>query len=235
MVGGRIHRSLPRGVEFVNDIRGALSAYEVVVIFDVGANVGQSSKIYLEKFPHCKIYCFEPVSETFRQLKENLGTIERIEFHQVALGSSRGVGDMVLQGGSDTFYLLPQAMPSLGNEHVKLESVKIDTLDGFCSVHKIDRISFLKIDTEGGDLEVLKGASSMLGEQKIDLVQVEAGMNPDNCRHVSFEVLKGFLESCGYMLFGIYDQVKEWPTGDCHLRRTNPVFISRRMIEESRK
>ena len=64
----------------------------------------------------------------------------------------------------------------------------------------------------------------------MDFVEVEAGMNAGNKRHVSFEALKDYLESRSYLLFGIYGQVHEWPTKKPHLRRTNPVFVSRRMI-----
>lgn len=70
----------------------------------------------------------------------------------------------------------------------------------------------------------------MLKEQRMDFVEVEAGMNASNKRHVSFEALKDYLESRSYLLFGIYGQVHEWPTKEPHLRRTNAVLVSRRMI-----
>ena len=74
----------------------------------------------------------------------------------------------------------------------------------------------------------------MLTEQRIDLVQVEAGMNNSNKRHVPFETLKDYLQSHGYFLFGVYEQVSEWPTKEPHLRRTNLAFISRRLIEANK-
>jgi hypothetical protein len=74
----------------------------------------------------------------------------------------------------------------------------------------------------------------MLASQAIDFVEVEAGMNPGNTRHAPFESLKAFLESNDYRLFAIYEQVEEWPTDEPHLRRTNSLFISRRMIETAR-
>jgi hypothetical protein len=92
----------------------------------------------------------------------------------------------------------------------------------------------MKIDTEGADLDVLKGAERMLNEQRIDIVKVEAGMNPTNHLHVPFEVLKNYLESKHYFLFGIYEQKHEWPTKHPHLRRTNPIFISQQVIENNR-
>jgi hypothetical protein len=71
----------------------------------------------------------------------------------------------------------------------------------------------------------------MLSRQQIDAVEVEAGMNSKNRRHVPFDVFSKFFEERNYFLFGIYEQVNEWPTKEPHLRRSNPVFISDRVIK----
>ena len=72
----------------------------------------------------------------------------------------------------------------------------------------------------------MQGAQLALGERRVDFVEVEAGMNRENTTHVSIEVLKHFLEENGYFLFGVYDQVSEWPKKEPHLRRVNAVFVS---------
>lgn len=235
LTGTRIYRSLPRGIDFAQDIANSLPTYRTDIVFDIGANVGQSSRLYLVKFPNAHIYCFEPVSDTFRRLQDKLQSNERVDCYRLAFGSSKSTGRMVLQGSSNKmFFLLDPSKESPANNNVPTESVDIDTVDGFCHTNGIDRINFLKIDTEGGDLDVLKGAVNMLAEQKIDFVQVEAGMNPSNRRHVPLESLKEFLESQRYFLFGIYEQVNEWPTRAPHLRRTNPVFVSQTLIERNR-
>lgn len=84
----------------------------------------------------------------------------------------------------------------------------------------------MKVDTEGHDLEVLQGGEKLLTEQKIDVIQVEAGMNPSNRHHVPFEALKSYLESKSYLLFGIYEQTGEFMSGHPVMRRANCVFIS---------
>ena len=201
----------------------------------MGANTGQSAAIFLSNFRSSKIYCFEPVGNTFHQLQNNLKGNARVDCFQLALGSSKSKREMVLQGSSDMFSLLSQSEVSTINDDLNTESVDIVTLDDFCRMKEINQINYLKIDTEGGDLDVLKGAVQMLTEHRIDLVQVEAGMNLRNNFHVSFEALKKFLESHEYFLFGIYEQVNEWPTMEPHLRRTNPLFISHRMIEMNKK
>jgi hypothetical protein len=56
-------------------------------------------------------------------------------------------------------------------------------------------------------------------------------MNSKNRRHVPFDVFTKFFERKNYFLFGVYEQVNEWPTKEPHLRRTNPVFISDKIIK----
>jgi hypothetical protein len=74
----------------------------------------------------------------------------------------------------------------------------------------------------------------MLREQRIDMVQVEAGMYSGNTRHVPFEIFKQYLEQRQYFVFGIYEQMHEWTEHAPHLRRTNPVFISRHLLESNK-
>lgn len=67
------HRSsLPRGIDPFQDIATSLPKYRADIVFDIGANIGQSSNVYLDKFPNSHIYCFEPVSDTLHQLQNNL-------------------------------------------------------------------------------------------------------------------------------------------------------------------
>jgi len=219
-----------RGIDLAQDIAAALPQYKVESIFDVGANIGQSAKVFLDAFPSAHIQCFEPVSKAFTELKQEFEKNSRVDCYQVAFGAKPGRGRMVLAGTSDVSFLERQAPGGGITTELDSESVQIETIDEYCRSNGVSHIGFLKIDTEGGDLEVLKGAVGMLTTQSIDLVQVEAGMNPQTSGFVSFEALKAFLESQGYFLFGIYEQKHEFISGEAHLRRTNPVFISNRMI-----
>jgi FkbM family methyltransferase len=230
-----IYRTVPHGIDLVQDITQRLPIFEAEIIFDVGANIGQSAKKYLDSFPKSQIYCFEPVKETFGILQENFKKSDRIHCFRLAFGAFKRAGEMALQGTPDTFFLLDPSKHDSLNADVVREKVRIETLDEFCSGRQIKRINFLKIDTEGGDLDVLKGAEAMLDQQTIDMVEVEAGMNCGNERHVPFEILKQYLESKKYFLFGIYEQVNERFAKEPHLRRANPVFISEQMIKANKR
>ena len=107
------------------------------------------------------------------------------------------------------------------------ELVKIERLTAFCARNKIEKIDYVKIDTEGYDLEVLNGGSDLLKADKISFIETEVSMNPENTNHVKFEVIKKFLEEFNYRLFGIYEQVQEWPTSKPVLRRINALFVAK--------
>jgi FkbM family methyltransferase len=226
-----IFRDLPGGVDLFHDLRTYLPNYTPQMIFDVGANVGQSARSYLRHFPHAQLFCFEPVSLTYSILQKELAGHHNVHCVQMALGSKRGVGQILLEGSSDMYHMVDTSESS--RDHI--ETIQIETVDQFCLIWNIPVINFLKVDTEGYDLEVLMGSDAMLADLKIDVIQVEAGMHMNNTRHVGLERFKSYLEPRGYLLFRIYEQIPEWPTGEPHLRRSNPVFLSSKVINANRK
>ena len=226
-----IFRTLPHGVDLFYDIKSRLPQYRAEVIFDVGANVGQSAEEFLRWFPESRMYCFEPVGSNFARLQDRLRGYTNVHCFRIALGASKSWGQILLQGDPCMYSLkhIPEELPI--SRDAQIENVEIQTLAGFCRNMGIEKIALLKIDTEGYDLEVLRGAGEILDKGCVDVVEVEAGMHPRNSRHIPIEELKRYFESRGYFLFGIYEQVDEWTTGEPHLRRSIPVFVSEHMRE----
>jgi hypothetical protein len=96
----------------------------------------------------------------------------------------------------------------------------------------VDHIDYLKIDTEGSDLAVLQGFLDRL--DRIDFVEVEAGMNPYNRTHVPFDKLSSLLGEAGFHLAYLFGQKMEWKRGGKPvLRRCNPLFVSGRLVDLS--
>ena len=116
----------------------------------------------------------------------------------------------------------------------RLERVAMTTLDQYCSRNNIPRIDFLKIDTEGLDLGVLHGSTSLISRGLISFIQCECGVSPDNRYHCPLEAIQHFLEQMGHRLFGFYDQAEDWTTGAPNLRRVNAVFISPDTMRQGR-
>jgi FkbM family methyltransferase len=214
-----------KGIDLDQDIQDFLPNVDIKVVFDIGANIGQSACSYQSCYPTARIYCFEPVKEAFETLIINVDDDPNIHCHNIALSSKERLGSMLIE--EDLSVMNSLIADSDGRlQQGKTEEVKVKTFDNFCLKNDITKIDFVKIDTEGSDLEVLKGAVSFLEKQQISIIQVETGMNPSNTHHVTFEDVKSYLESFGYRLFGIYEQVVEWPINQTQLRRANSVFIS---------
>lgn len=116
-------------------------------------------------------------------------------------------------------------------DRVISENIIIIPLDTFCYFNTINKIDYLEIDTEGFDLEVLKGSVKMLENHLVVFIEVEVNMNPDNQYHVNFEKIKNFLEKYDYRVYGIYDQTHEWIKNEPVLKRVNPVFVSKSAIK----
>jgi FkbM family methyltransferase len=228
LTGLKIYRRLPFGVNQFQDIKYLVKNFQVELILDVGANEGQTANQFIKFYPQARIFCIEPVLETFQKLKNNVKA-KNVSCHNLALGSENGSLEIKtsFDNSNSTMNSLKALNMTSEGKDFKTEKVNVMTLDTFCKEHGISEISYLKIDTEGFDLEVLKGGISMLEQKRIGFIEVEAGMNPDNKYHVSFDDLKGYLEGFDYYLFGLYEQFQEWIIQKPILRRCNPLFISK--------
>lgn len=88
LLGVQVMQSVHHGHRDSTDVKR--SGCRISVVFDVGANVGQSACKFKLAFPGAKIYCFEPVKETFEILKRNVNCWENVKCHQLAFGSREG-------------------------------------------------------------------------------------------------------------------------------------------------
>lgn len=221
-----IYRRLPRGVDPLYDLTIFLPTWHPAIIFDVGANIGQSAAVYAKKFGSANIMSFEPCAETFQQLKRNVSHYPNVQCIKLAFASEAGVGLLVHGIHSDINQIISNKSRDMRAVSGISETVEQTTLDIFCAQNRFKRIDYLKVDTEGVDLDVLRGSEQMLRNGLIDVIEIEAGVGLDNELHVPLQDFRTHLESRGYHIFGFYEQVNEWKKGLPHLRRTNVVFIS---------
>lgn len=184
------------------------SGCPISVVFDVGANVGQSADKFGNAFPDAQLYCFEPASGTFDTLTRHLMGLTNVSCYHLAFASKVGQATLYLTGRPDansgTNSLIAPKNP------VATEIVKLCTIDVFASDNGISRIDLLKIDAEGADLDILVGARSMFSSQRVAFVLTEVGFHPGDTRHVLFDDVRSYLLPLGFHVFGIYEQQPEW-------------------------
>jgi FkbM family methyltransferase len=134
-----------------------------MTVVDVGANVGIHTAIAARSVaPTGRVYGFEPVPENFDILVRNLARnqISNVVVEQRAVGSAVGQSTIYLEDRSIGTHSL------LRNENSNLAkslSVPVTTLDSYFANEMPDVVNLLKIDVEGYEPNVLRGATTLLG------------------------------------------------------------------------
>jgi len=130
------------------------------VVFDVGAHFGFFSYYAVQKGAR-EVYAFEPNPYVFEILKKHAEMwSDKIKPYQLALSDKNGEADLFIfeeLGVGST--MLENLKPCKYNKKVK---VKTMTLDSFVKEYNVERVDFIKIDAEGSEREILKGAKETI-------------------------------------------------------------------------
>jgi len=176
------------------------------VVFDVGANIGEWSKRVLNRKPGIRLHSFEPVPATFAQLETALaGT--NASLHRFAFSEKAGektffqFADQPQYSGMNSFYRRPEVEQRMHLQSTPV-TIRTESLDGFLAREKVDQIDFLKIDTEGSELDVLRGAHEALAAGRIKLIQFEYGGTYRDAK-ITLEQVHALFAQHGYSLFRI--------------------------------
>jgi FkbM family methyltransferase len=167
------------------------------VLLDVGANHGAYARLLRVLAPTARIIAFEPHPSTFVTLRALLADLPSVELVNLAVGDEMGqltLYDFRFSDGSTQASLNEEAV-ALYSDDIVSHSVDCTTIDDYMAGSGLDRIDFLKIDTEGHDLSVLKGARAALRERRIRMIQFEfipANIATGATMHAFFEVLEGY-------------------------------------------
>jgi FkbM family methyltransferase len=164
------------GFDPFTDIRrlAGIWRYPIKLIFDVGANDGDTAVEALKTFPEARVVSFEPHPTTFAKLNARITGDPRHRSVNVALGAEAGEAEMFEYDLSKVNSLTPNAQYAkrFGKEGHSIR-VTTTTMDRFCAENGIESVDVLKIDTEGFDLMVLEGCRSMMERGAVKFIYVE--------------------------------------------------------------
>jgi FkbM family methyltransferase len=149
------------------------------IVIDAGANIGTFAVLAANLAPAGRVYAFEPVAGTFRILATNAGGYDGISCVQVGLGDARNTKNILVKadGNGDSTFEGTEYFNKLQDTSGKLESAPVVPLDWFVREHKIPHVDFIKIDTEGYEGKILKGAAETIRKWK-PVIAMSAYHNP---------------------------------------------------------
>lgn len=176
------------------------------IIFDVGANSGIMSLQFAELVPAGKVYSFEPTFYAFSKLKRNIelnpGLAKRIVAVQSFVSSSTSEKPDIKAYASWKVGGKVEGIRHRvhGGVEKSAEGTAAVSLDDFCERERIERLDFIKIDTDGHELEVLKGGKKVIDKFNPPII-FELGIYAMNERGIDFSDYLEFFDSLTYSLF----------------------------------
>lgn len=199
-------------------------------IFDVGANVGDVTAEFRRHFPRAAVHCFEPFAEPFGTLTRRFQGDPAVRTVQCAVADRSGAATFHLNRKDTTNSLLPNA--AAAQEWVSpgkigaVGSVQVPvvTLEQYCREQSIEQIDLLKIDVQGGEMMVLRGAEALLARSAVSLIYAEALFVPLYEGQAWFHELAAHLAARGYALFNLYEM--KHGRGLPQLLWANALFVS---------
>lgn len=196
----------------------------ISVVFDVGANRGQTVGWFRPFMPQAQIHAFEPFTPVFKELIQATQTDAKVKCHQIALGDRKGSATLYENSVDTTNSLLPNsdAAGDYAPKHMIIPrgeyTVPLERMDEFCAREGISTIDLLKIDAQGYEGLILRGAGDMLRPDRIRGIYIEI-LFVDYYKGQSWggELIE-LLRSRGYRFWGIaaasFDEKQGWRWAD---------------------
>jgi FkbM family methyltransferase len=172
------------------------------VFLDVGGNEGFFSVLAGKTVGGLRVYCVEPQSRLQEVITENLvlNQVAGVERVQLAFSDREGTVCLYLSDSQNTgaSSLFVRSLPFLNRLFASFftERVPCRTLDSFVRERGVSRLRLVKIDCEGAEALILRGAASTLTAQGIDILAVE--YHPRTVGAAACREADEFLRGCGY-------------------------------------
>ena len=175
---GRASDYLNNGETKLLEKVGAMVGTASSILFDVGANQGEFTKHIVEAWGGMsyQVFAFEPSKKTFEMLQQAIPVSPFVHLYNIGFGEEPGTMELFYdREGSGLASVYPRDLSHRKIDFTEHETIELTTLDIFCRQNYIDSIDYLKMDVEGHELAVLKGAHRMFQDRKIKIVQFEFG------------------------------------------------------------
>lgn len=192
------------------------------LVFDVGAFEGDYTLRMNDNDHSLIIHAFEPNPNSFQSLKRNCEKYANIKLVNSAMSNAGGEATLFINSEKGAINSLHQINKGK-NAHLDKVKIMCDTVDRYCGENNIKFIDMLKIDTEGNDLNVLRGSIEIVRREGVGLICFEFNLLA-TFSHVYFNDFHEFLSPYGYELYKIKPLGLE-KVSDPELERTTYAYF----------
>lgn len=174
-----------------------------IIIFDIGANRGQSINRFKKIFNDASYHCFEPLSSECEKIRGKYGN-SKVKINNIALSNKiEEEVDFYVNKFNETSSLFssePKNKNFISDRKIKIQT---DTIDNYVLKNKINKINLMKIDTQGNEEKILIGAEKCLKNKIFDFIELEMIVGNIYNTEISFNNIEKLLLPNGYKFFGI--------------------------------
>ena len=169
------------------------------VIFDIGANQGQSIERFKKIFPQAIVHAFEPIEFEFEKLNKKYKDDQNVILNNFAVGDKEEIKDLYITAKTEntSFNKLrknsqwlkerSKQFKTSENEYTKkVQKTQVITLDSYCHKNSVQFIDILKIDTQGYEDKVLKGCEDIFKNNLVKAVETEIMFDDVYEKHLTF-------------------------------------------------
>ncbi|HXG84622.1 MAG TPA: FkbM family methyltransferase [Pyrinomonadaceae bacterium] len=198
---------------------------EGMTVFDVGANVGELTLLFSRFAAGGRVHAFEASRAAFERLETVCRAANRhnVVLNHIALADKKGSILLHVYDGSYLSFNSQAVRPlkdyGLNLEPVGTEETTATTIDDYCEEKRIERVDLLKIDVEGAELQVMRGARKMLESRRVGCLTFEFGQTTFDMGNRPKEI-EDYLGEMNYKIRNIV--------------KGNPVFPGRESVETAK-
>lgn len=191
---------------------------QISLVLDVGANKGQYSESLRKEIGfQGRIVSFEPLADAFAVLQQKASGDSLWRCHNFAIGDFDGVTKINISKNSHSSSLLPVSERSLRIEptiaYIGEQDITVKRLDSVLNdIAQPDDKIYLKVDTQGYEMKVLRGALGNIG--RFELIQLETSFFPAYQNEALIGDVIKFLDALEYCVVGIEPGWEDPKTGE---------------------
>jgi FkbM family methyltransferase len=202
-------RYVPYGLSWLYDLQRFRGTRALGAVFDVGANTGQTLKALLRYAPEADIHSFEPTDGAFAALQAKYTGRANVRLHKMALGSRAETLELQVRADSELNTLVAAAAEA--GEGSRTQTTEVATVDDVVAANGISHLDLLKLDVQGWEMEVVRGAARLIADHNLLFVLAEMTFRSDQREMQQFTELHDHLEARGFVLSGLYELLRYGP------------------------